>query len=224
MNNTAMFRALLFVQWKLQRVEILALTLVAALISPIAISGYVDGRYDRMGWLTGMIGSGSLIKPGGALLAVALGTLLAVRPFLLDARARHTYALALPIPRARYALMRAATGLTLCLVPAMGFLIGALVAVESIPDTLWVRKFPVALTVRFLLSVATAFAIAFGFQYGLGGRAKRWLLILAVAVVAFEIFGQVVLRGSMVQPLVEFLSGAYSPVRLFRDRWVLFDV
>lgn len=224
MNNTAMFRTLLFVQWKLQRAEILGFTLLASLIAPVAIWPRINDGYDRVGWLTNMIDSGTLIGTAGAMLAVVLGGLLAVRPFALDARARHTYPLALPIPRVRYALMRAGTGLTLCLVPAIGFLIGALVAAESIPDTLWLRKFPIALTVRFLLAVATAFAIVFGFQYGLGGRAKRWLVIVAVLLVAFEIFGLVVLRGSMIQPLAEFLSGSFSPIRLFRDRWVLFDV
>ena len=224
MSNAAVFRTMLFVQWKLQRAELLGLTLVAALIPPIATwPGFEEGG-NLVTALIRMVDAGTIIAPAGALLALSLGALLAMRPFILDARVRHTYALALPIPRSTYALMRAASGLTLALIPAAGFLIGALVAVEAIPDSAWVRKFPVALTLRFLLAITTAFAIFFGVQYGLGSRARRWVLIVALTVAGTEMVGQGLLRVSMIGPTIELLSGSFSPLRIFRDRWALFDV
>jgi hypothetical protein len=215
---------MLFVQWKLQRTELAGLTLCAALIAPVALWPRMQGEFDRVGWLTGMIDTGSMIGPAGAWLAVILGALLAIRPFILDARSRHTYALALPVPRVVYAWMRAATGLTLCLLPAAGFLIGALIAAESIPDTMLVRKFPFQLSLRFLLALATAFSAVFAFQYGLGGKAKRWLVIVCVTVVGCELIAQLALHNTMIGGLAEFLTGSFSPVSLFRNRWVLFDV
>jgi hypothetical protein len=224
MANAAVFRTMLFVQWKLQRAELLGLTLVAAVIPPIATWPGLDDGPDLVSALVRMVDTGTMIAPGGALLALSLGALLAMRPFMLDARVRHTYALALPVRRSTYALMRAASGIALCLIPAVGFLIGALVAAEAIPDSMWVRKYPAALAVRFLLATATAFAVFFGIQYGLGNRARRWLLIVGLTVVATEILAQALFRISMVGPTIELLSGSFSPVRLFIDRWKLFDV
>jgi hypothetical protein len=120
--------------------------------------------------------------------------------------------------------MRAATGMALCLIPATGFLIGALVAAEVIPATQLLRKFPVALALRFLLALLTAFAVFFGLQYGLGERARRWVLIAFLTVLGVEVFGQFTLRTSVVVPTIEAFSGSFSPLRVFLDRWVLFDV
>jgi hypothetical protein len=224
MNNGAAFRTMLFVQWKLQRAEILAVTMLAAVIAPLSIWTRVRGGVDGSRFVAGLMDSGSVIRIGGALLAIFVGAMFAIRPFLLDARMRHTYALALPMPRSRYALMRAAAGIALCLIPAAGFLIGALVAAEAIPASELVRKFPLALALRFLLAVVTAFAIFFGVQYGLGGRARRWVLITLLTILAVEVFGQFTLRTSVVVPAIELFGGAFSPLRIFLDRWVLFDV
>jgi hypothetical protein len=224
MTSLAVFRTMLFVQWKLQRTEILAVTLVAAVIAPVDVWARSGAGVDTSRLMTGLMSSGSLIRTAGALLAISIGALFALRPFLLDSRVQHAYTLALPLTRSRFALTRAATGMMLCLIPAVGFLIGTLVAAQALPDTLLVRKFPVALALRFLLAVATAFAVFFGLQYGLGNRARRWVLISALTVLGVEVFGQFTLRTSVVVPTIEALTGSFSPLRLFLDRWVLFDV
>lgn len=224
MQNAAAFRTMLFVQWKLQRTELLALTLVAAAIAPVATWPIVRSGVDPMIPLIRMVDGGSLIKSASGLLALGIGALLAIRPFALDARARHTYSLALPIPRSRYAFMRVGTGLSLGLIPVLGFLIGALVAVQIVPDTVWVQRYPLGLALRFLLAVVVAFAMFFGIQYGLGNRALRWVVIVALTVGGVEVIGQALAGTSMIGPTLDLLSGSYSPVRIFRDRWALFDV
>jgi hypothetical protein len=220
----AAFRTMLFVQWKLQRAELLGLAVVAALIAPLSMWTNAQAFVDSGQWLTNLENSSDLIRILAASLATIAGALLAVRPFALDGRARHTYALALPVQRSDYALMRAASGFLLALIPAIGFLIGAIVAAQGVPETLVVRKFPFELTLRFLLALSTAFVMFFGIQYGLGGRTRRWILLALLTVLGVEVFSQFTLRASVVGAVVEVLRGSFSPIRVFLDRWVLFGV
>lgn len=220
--TAAMYRTMLYSQWKLQRAELVGFTLFAATICPFALWPHISrGAIDLR--LLASLNNNSGLLVVAAMLSAVLGMMLAVRPFFLDARVKHTYALALPVPRSQYALMRILTGLTLVVLPATGFLIGALVAVQALPDTVGLRKFPVALTLRFVLATATAFATFFGIQYGLGGKARRWMLLVALTMLGAEIFGQLVLRMSLIQPTIELLSGSFSPLRVFVDHWALFD-
>ncbi len=222
MNATAMYKALLFAQWKHQRNELIVFTMAGSIIAPAALwqAMNLPAEWDVMRLLTTSMVIGGL----GSALAIATGFLLAVRPFVLDGRSQHTYALALPLPRVRYSLLRVATGLTLTILPALGFLVGALVASQAIPPTLLLRAYPVGLTLRFLLAAALAFAVGFGLQYGLGRRAARWMVIAAITIGAFELFGQLVLHVSLTSPFWELLAHPASPLRVFGVRWMLFDV
>lgn len=224
MSMPARFRTMLYVQWKLQRAELLGFTLLTALIAPLSIWPGIGSSIDAMRSNPMYIDRGMLIRTGGALLAVCIGAVLAVRPFFLDARVRHTYALALPTPRSHFALMRAGSGILLSLMPAAGFLIGCIIAAQILPDTLTIRSYSVELTVRFFLAMLMAFAVFFGLQYGLGGRARRWVLISAFTVLGVEVFTQFTLRSSVITPVAEMLAGSLSPLRIYLDRWVLFDV
>jgi hypothetical protein len=218
------FATLLYVQWKQQRTELIALTLVCAALAPVSLWSTIDRTTDSPQWLMGVIGAASTMGPAAALIAAATGFLLAVRPYWLDARVRHTYPLALPLTRTAFALRRAGGGLVLAALPAAGLLIGALVASAALPDDARVRAFPVELAVRFLLAAATAFSAFFAVQYGLGNNARRRILLVAVTIVAFEIFGQLAFHTSLTEPTLEVLKGRFSPVRLFIDHWTLFNV
>lgn len=221
MTITRAFSALLYAQWKYQRAELALLAMLAAVIGPVAAWIAVSTDDQLPAW--SLLEIAPAIGAMGAFIAALTGLALAIRPYWLDARSNHTYAMALPIRRDRYGTMRVATGLALTLIPAMGFLIGMLVTTQAAPPSS-LRAFPVGLTLRFLLAAATAFAIGFGLQYGLGRRALRWFLIVALTIGAVEIFGQLTLHASLSAPLFELLAKPASPLAVFWDRWMLFDV
>ena len=221
MNTTAMYKALLYAQWKHQRNELIVFTMAGAVLAPASLWQAHNGYSDWNPMV--LLSTSMMIGMLGSTIAIATGFLLAVRPFVLDSRSQHTYALALPVPRATYALLRVAAGLTLTILPAMGFLIGALVAAQAIPPAMLLRAYPVGLSVRFLLAAMLAFALGFGVQYGLGRNAARWIVIAAITIAGVEIFGQMVFQVSLTAPFWELLGGSASPLGVF-GRWMLFDV
>ena len=222
MNTLAMYKALLFAQWKLQRNELIVFAIAGSIVAPAALwTGMnMPGEWDAVKLLS----TSMLIGALGSGIAIVVGFLLAVRPFILDGRSQHTYALALPLPRVRYAMLRVAAGMTLTVLPALGFLIGGLVAAQALPQSLLLHAYPVGLTLRFLVASVLAFSVGFGVQYGLGRRAARWLVIVAATIGGFELFGQLVFHASLTAPFWEFLGNASSPLRVYGVRWMLFDV
>jgi hypothetical protein len=221
MRSVAAFRTLVRVQWQQQRVELTLIALTAAITGPASL--WVGHRFGASD-LERLVNSSQVTGPMGALLAVVGGVLLATRPWMLDAQTKHTYALSLPLSRPHFAYLRAAAGLALCLVPAAAFLIGALLTVRVAPRVEWLRAFPVGLSARFLLATATAFAIGYAIQYGLGRRAARWLLIVGFTITAFELFGQMAVGTSLTEPLFRLLGAPLSPLGIFFGQWSLFDV
>jgi hypothetical protein len=221
MSRAHMFRALLFVQWKHQRHELAFLALFGALIPPVTMWMALTGSPEPAARVLLDVAPG--IGGFGAVFAASTGLALAIRPYWLDARSNHTYALALPLPRTRYGLLRAAAGATLILFPALGFLIGALLSIQVAPATS-LHAYPIGLAVRFVLAALAAFAIGFGIQYGLGRHAMRWTLITIATVAGVELFGQLTMRTSLTGPFFELLLREGSPLRIFWDRWMLFDV
>lgn len=221
MKNVAAFKGLLFQQWRLQRVDVTLLTVAAAVVAPLIVWNASSVYADQVAHLL-LTDSGPLGVAGSAI-AVVLGVLLACRSFAADARGGHAYALSLPVPRARYALLRVATGLTLGLLPAVGFLIGSFLAVESVPPNP-LHAYPIGLSVRFYLAVAFAMSIAFAVQYGLGRKAVRWLLIFAITVGGAETATALLFHTSLVSPAIEVITTPGSPLRVFVDHWSLFDV
>jgi hypothetical protein len=100
------------------------------------------------------------------LLAAITGAAIALAAWNWDHRTNHVYALALPIPRGHYALLKLCAGALILLVPTLAILIGASLATSlvTVPDGL--RAYPIAFTARFLLAgllvYATMFALAAG--------------------------------------------------------------
>jgi hypothetical protein len=222
MNTFAMYKALLSQQWKHQRVEITALAIAAAVACPGALWMNTSYVAEYRPW--DLLNTAAKIAVIGASASLLAGLLLSVRPFVLDARVRHTYALGLPIQRSHYALLRAASGLTLVLVPTAAFLIGAVLAAATAPPTGLIRAFPVQLTLRFLLASAFAFSVGFGAQYGLGRRLMRWCIIVGLTLILCEALGQMMFHVSLTEPFWALVWHDGSPMHVFLSEWTLFNV
>ncbi|HKS06181.1 MAG TPA: hypothetical protein VJR92_07685 [Gemmatimonadaceae bacterium] len=221
MNRATRYKALLYSQLKYQRIELTILSIVAGGVPALATwralgsTSFSPMELLSLSQIVGVLGS---------TLAALVGCVLALRPYSLDALTNHTYAMSLPVSRTEYGLLRVGTGLLLLLMPAAGFLIGAVFASTAADIPAMLHAYPVGITMRFVLAAATAFALAFGIQYGLGKRATRWILFSLTGLGAVEIIGQLVTGVSLTSDLWTALGSEASPLRVFASNWMLFDV
>lgn len=221
MPASAPYRALLRAQWKHQRMDLWCLAVGCAMVAPIAL--WQTAAHGQL-TVSDVRSTAEIIGGIGSMLAVVAGALLALRPYALDNSVRHTYALSLPLPRSRYALLRIAAGLTLLVFPVAGIAIGAFIAAAypTLPAEL--HAYPIGLTLRFLVASVFAFAIAFSLQYGLGQRAAVVLAWTLAGVGALELVGQLFSDTSLTAPIWRVLWAGLSPLRIFGTNWMLFDV
>jgi hypothetical protein len=219
MSAFAMYKALLDQQWKHQRVELTALSIAAAVACPWAL--WTSSVFESDLRPINLLNTSNKIAFAGSIAALLTGLLLATRPYSLDARSRHTYPLALPIPRA---LLRVFGGLTLVLVPAVSFFIGAVASAAAAPPAGLIHAFPMQLTLRFILACAFAFSIGFGVQYGLGRRAVRWMILVGLTLIGAEALGQLTFHVSMTEPFWSLIWHSGSPAHVFAAQWTLFNV
>lgn len=159
-------------------------------------------------------------------LAAVTAMILAVVIWHSDRRGHHVYAMALPLPRWRYVLLRYGAGAVL-LAPVVGAVwIGALVATLSIPLPPGLRTFPHLLAVKFALALLTCFAIAFAVAassartLGVTVRLTGLFLAAHIAVLLLTNRPQV----NLVVTVLQFLMSGPGPLSPLGGRWMLIDV
>lgn len=212
-----MFKALMRVQWKGSRGTVVLGAILGFTIPLASINlgsdplhpGEVVARMQEFGIAY-------------ALLAGGVGLALALFAWSADHRGRHVYALSLPVDRSRYAAMRFGAGALFLLLPALGVLVGSLVAVAIASVPAGLHGYPVSLALRFLLASAVAFSLFFAVASAtpraagmvLGGIASLLIVsfILSLTTTEFDLLGTT----------VEFLLGP-GPLGVFTGRWMLID-
>ncbi len=222
MRILAQYRAVVAAQFTLQRLDVATLTVLAALVCPSSlwIAASMDGSLTDHATLASTSMS---IAGAGFALAFLSGMLFVARPYIADAAGQHTYVLSLPIPRTRFALLRAAAGATLAMIPAAGFGIGALVAAAAVPLPALMQAYPVGLTLRFILCQVLAVALFFGLQYGAGKHAAKVAFAVLLVLAVFELAAPLLGMGAEGRAW-QVIAGPWSPLSLFLARWALFDV
>ena len=220
---SAMFRAVLYTQWKWSRLIILLGTVAAFAISPISLQGAARperGALQAQELLRAVQAWGSLYP----LLAAALGLLVAITAWAADHRGRHVHALTLPVPRWQYVLLRFGAGLLLLGAPIVAVLIGSSLAVlmATLPPGL--QAYPIALTVRFAFAVFVAYAIFFAVSSGTARTAGIILGVIGVAVLAQVVAGIAGLDFNLLANLHTLLLLGPGPLAVFAGRWMLVDV
>ncbi len=223
MTMTHQYRALLRQQCILQRADLVLFTVLAAVIAPAAL---VSARtFDAgLGSAERLLAANVMIAVLSVLHVVCSALFLVVRPFAADAAVRHTYAASLPIPRSQYALLRAATGLTLGLLPVSGFAIGTAMVTAGVALPAALYAYPVALVARFVLAFVVAFALAFALQYGAGRHASKVAIAAIVALAALAVGTELAGREGLLESLGRVVLGPWSPLNVFATEWKLFDV
>lgn len=220
---SAMFRAILYTQWKWSRLIIVLGSVAGFAIPLLSLQG--AARADRGALqaqeLLRSVQSWGTLYP---LLATALGLLVAIAAWAADHRGRHIHALTLPLPRWRYVLLRFTAGLVLLVAPIAAVLLGGSLAVlfATVPPGL--QGYPVALAVRFALAVLVAFAIFFAISAGTTRTAGIVLGAIA-AVILVQVVASMANIGLDLFAIAQvLLAQGIGPLAVFTGRWMLVDV
>jgi hypothetical protein len=218
-----MFRQILYTQWRWGRLLVLFLALAAFSVPPLSVQSLGDPAVSR--WriddILSSVQSWGLIYP---LLAAGAGLTLALTTWAPDHTGRHVYALSLPLPRWRYALLRFGAGAVLVATVAGAVLLGALVAAATVTPPAGLRTFPFALALRFGLAAFVAYGAFFAISAGTNRTAGYILATLGGLVLAQII---VTAAGSDVNFLLSALERLLlwpGPLEVFTGRWMLVDV
>lgn len=220
---TAMFRAILYSQWKWTRLIVVLGTLAGFALPLLSVQGAARadrGALEAQDLLRAVQSWGSLYP----LLAATLGLLVAIATWAADHRGRHIHALTLPLPRWRFVLLRFAAGMTLLAAPIAAVLLGASLAVATATLPPGLQAYPLALALRFALAVLVAYAVFFAISAGTVRTAGIILGVIASLIVV-QIVASIAnldldLLG-MIQTAVLYGPG---PLAVFTGRWMLVDV
>src|SRR5574341_1303103 len=171
-----MFRVILYAQWKWTRL-VVALGTVAGFALPI-LSLQSAGRGGQVspGDLLRTVQSWGVLYPA---LAAALAVLTAISAWAADHRGRHVYALSLPVPRWRYALLRLAAGGLLLTPPVLAVWAGGVLATTLATLPAGIHGYAGWLALRFALSVAVAYSVFFAISSGTARTAGAILGLFA---------------------------------------------
>ncbi len=219
----AMFKALLFSQWKWARLIILLGTLGGFALPLLSLQG--AARADRGALqaqdLLRAVQSWGTLYP---LLAAGLGLLVAIATWTADHRGRHVHALTLPLPRWRYVLLRFAAGMTLLAVPIAAVSVGALLAAFTATIPTGLQAYPLALSLRFALAVLVAYAVFFAISAGTARTAGIILGVIAALVVVQVVASIANLQLDLIGTSQVVLLHGLGPLAVFTGRWMLVDV
>jgi predicted membrane protein len=218
-----MFRAVLFTQWKWNRLALLPAVLLAFGLPLLSVQDTAlvrEGRFTAAGLLESL----GRFAPLFPLLAGFIALLLAVGIWRADHQGRHVYALTLPLARWRFVLLRLGAGLVLLAVPLSAFWAGARLAAWSATVPPGLHAYPDLLALRFGLAALVAFGFFFAISAG-STRTAGWIL----ALLAAWILAQIILHGvgsrtDIVSPVLDDFFAWPGPFDIFTGRWMLIDV
>ncbi|HQR18914.1 MAG TPA: hypothetical protein PK948_11105 [Gemmatimonadales bacterium] len=216
-----MFRAVLMSFWRESRLAVILLAGIALAVPLLSLRG----TWTTDPWTAwDLLGAAARWSPGYPVIALAAAMALAAGAWWPDHRTKHVYALTLPVARSRYLWLRYLAGLALLLAIGASLLVGSLIATLRITLPPLVHAYPVALTLRFGLAGLSAYTVLFALS-GLTPRMARLIVAVCCALVIVTVAAELLsLEWNPIATVVEALLGPYSPLSIFRARWMLIDV
>lgn len=216
-----MFRAVLMSFWRESRLAVVLLAGIAFSAPLLSLRG----AWTSDPWTAwDVLGAAARWSPGYPVIALAAALALAAGAWWPDHRTKHVYALTLPLARSRYLLLRYCAGLALLLAIGTSLLVGALLATLRITLPPLLRAYPVGLTLRFCLAGLTAYTLLFALS-GITPRMARLIVAVSCALVIVTVAAELLSLGwNPIASVVDALLGPYSPLSIFRARWMLIDV
>jgi hypothetical protein len=220
-----MFRAVLFMQWKLTRWPLLAGALISFALPVLSVqrAGLATGAEQNRFSTSLMLSTVEMWSTGYPILATLLALTVALTAWAPDEKGRHVYALSLPLPRWHYALLRLGAGALMLVAPVVSLAAGAMVAVAASTLPAGTQAYPLAVVARFTLATAVVYTLFFTMGGG-GDRLGRYLAIalasLLVLHLLFALFG----LGDVIGWVSGLLIYWPGPFEIFTGRWMLIDV
>lgn len=214
-----MFTALMRVQWKFTKGAALLATLFGFAIPLASVQIASENNADPAYLVVRMQAFGIAY----ALLAAGVGLIFANLAWSPDHKGRHVYALVLPVDRSRYAAMRLGAGVLFLILPALGVLVGSLIAVAVAPIPPGLHGYPFALAFRFLLASAVAFSIFFAVSASTPKAAGMILGMLASLLVVSFLLSAMSVDFSVLDRVGDLLFSEVGPLSVFTGRWMLVD-
>jgi hypothetical protein len=229
-----MARQILYLHWKAVRLGLLPLVLAAFGLPLLIVQGMArsddvtDGVYASQ--ILEQVNQTYLMLP---MLAAVVGIALALTTWSWDHQGRHVYALSLPIPRWRYALLKFGAGAALGLPPAVALLAGNLVASSSIDLPPLLHAYPVAVTIRFLLASLVIFGIVFAFAAGSIRTTvillTIWIFVLVAGSSLLDLAAALTNRPELADvdvadAVFRALTSVGGPFHILAGNWALIDV
>ena len=217
MNQVSMFRPLLGLQWKASRWAVIVF--VPLLIGlPIVVMNF-GKRFSRDEFSNpafDMVRAIEIWSPVFPILAALTGAAFALAAWAWDHNTNHIYALALPIERWRYALLKMAAGAVTLALPVLALFVGAVIATATTTLPEGLRAYPVSLSFRFLFAALIVYAIMFALAAGTMRTTLRVALVLTVLVPLVGVFA--------FDQIVQILATWPGPFAVFGGNWMLIDV
>jgi hypothetical protein len=217
MSSVSVFRPLLGLQWKASKwAVIVLLPLLVGLPVVVMNFGKRFAQDDFSNPALDMVRAVEIWSPVFPILAALTGAVFALAAWAWDHGNNHVYALALPIERWRYALLKMTAGAVTLALPVLALLAGAVIATATtvLPDGL--RAYPVSFSFRFLFAALIVYAIMFALAAGTMRTTLRVALVLTVLVTLGGIFA--------FDFIVRILATWPGPFAVFGGNWMLIDV
>lgn len=217
-----MFTAILRTQWRESRLAVVLLAGVALSVPLISLRGAWSTADPWTSW--DLLRTTAQWGAAYPIVALAAALLLAASAWWPDHRARHVYALTLPVSRTRYILLRYCAGLALLGLVATMLALGSFIAVARLSLPPLLHAYPAAIAIRFFAAGMSAYTILFALN-GLTPRMARILAAFILLLLIASLLGDLVSLGwNPLEVFVDALLGPYGPLSIFRARWMLIDV
>ena len=216
-----MFRVILYAQWKWARLVVTLGTVAGFAIPILSLQPAGGGAPLPAGDLLRTVQSWGVLYPA---LAAALAVLVAIAAWAPDHRGRHVYALSLPLPRWRWALLRFAAGAVLLAAPIIAVWAGGLLATTTAQLPEGLHGYATGLALRFALAVAVGYSVFFAISSGTARTAGAILGIIAGLVVVQLLAGAADVNLHLFDFAQNTVLSWPGPLAIFTGRWMLIDV
>lgn len=227
-----MYRPFLFMHWKQIRFGLIPIILASFALPLLAVEAFggLDAATMDLSAYRQALGFNAWL-PFFPMLAGSVGVTLALSAWNWDHQLKHVYALSLPIPRWRYAMLKMGAGAILALVPTAAFGLGCLVATMAVDLPNGLHAYPGALTLRFFLAALLAYAGVFALAAG----TIRTTVVLVSAVFLLLLFSEPITSalvafnpdwsgGNVIEWVVTKSGQAPGPFQVYTGNWSLIDV
>lgn len=216
-----MFRTMLYVQWRWSRFITLLGAVAGFGVPVLSVRLGLDAAVPQPLGVLDAMRAWSVVYP---VLAAALALLMTTAAWGPDQRGRHVYALSLPLPRWRYALLKLGAGAALLAIPAAAVWAGALMATWAASIPAGLQGYPTALALRFALATLVAYGVFFAISSGTARTAGVILAVLGGLVATEILAGAAGVDVGVLDALNAYVLHGPGPFAVFSGRWMLIDV